>query len=259
MLMKYFGDHKFIFVANTKTASSSIEASHLADIAEVRFTHNTMGKHLPIGRIADRFDFVFDEFGLDEFFKFGVIREPVDWVVSWFNYRSRPELGDPSHRNHHNYVGDIGFAEFWETNHHRDFLAPQSHMFVSPDDPAIKVNYLIRFRHLADDLATVCTTLDRKPVKLPYRNRSWMGRISASDVDAALAEEIRDRFRADVELIESLASFNAAGIELFEARPRTPVSRVDRVRQPLREFIRDTPLERPTRALVHRVRLGGRS
>lgn len=39
-------------------------------------------------------------------------REPIDWLGSWWRYRSREELADPSHRNHRNYAGHVSFERF---------------------------------------------------------------------------------------------------------------------------------------------------
>ena len=41
-----------------------------------------------------------------------VVREPVDWLASWWRYRSREELADPSKRNHRNYAGHLSFEQF---------------------------------------------------------------------------------------------------------------------------------------------------
>jgi hypothetical protein len=41
-----------------------------------------------------------------------VIREPIDWLSSWWRYRSREELANPSHPNHRNYAGHVSFEQF---------------------------------------------------------------------------------------------------------------------------------------------------
>jgi hypothetical protein len=43
-------------------------------------------------------------------FVFGVIRDPVDYVVSLYNSQQKPAfIGHP------NYTGDISFEIFWDT------------------------------------------------------------------------------------------------------------------------------------------------
>src|SRR6476469_3594766 len=102
MLIKYSGKNKFIFVANTKCASTSIEHSKIAEISEIKLTYGLprIGRHMSIDDISEKFNFLFEEYKLNEFFKFGVIRDPLDWVVSWFNFNSRPEARDPKYRFH---------------------------------------------------------------------------------------------------------------------------------------------------------------
>lgn len=39
-------------------------------------------------------------------------REPIDWLSSWWRYRSREELADPSHQMHRNYAGHLSFEQF---------------------------------------------------------------------------------------------------------------------------------------------------
>ncbi len=41
-----------------------------------------------------------------------VIREPIDWLNSWWRYRSRDVLARPSHPSHQNYAGHVPFEEF---------------------------------------------------------------------------------------------------------------------------------------------------
>jgi hypothetical protein len=253
MLMKCHGERKFIFVANTKAASTSIEDSTFADEVDIRLTNIRIGKHLSIGDIAERFDFVFEEFPLDSFLKFGVIRDPLDWVVSWFNFRSRPELRVPTHRSHHNYVGDIEFDQFWAASHDQPFLQPQAHKFVSSSDPAARVNYLIRFDRMRDDLSEVAGVLSRRPPKLAHRNVSRIKRISASSVNESLADEIRSRYSIDYKLLDSLPTLNASGLEHFRENGVRTASKISRVRAPLQNLVRNTPLEQSSRRIVNWV------
>lgn len=41
-----------------------------------------------------------------------VFREPVDWLHSWWRYRSRAELRPRDAARHGNYIGDMPFADF---------------------------------------------------------------------------------------------------------------------------------------------------
>src|SRR3712207_6042826 len=39
-------------------------------------------------------------------------REAIDWLHSWWRYRSREAIADPSRRAHKNYTGNVSFEEF---------------------------------------------------------------------------------------------------------------------------------------------------
>ena len=43
---------------------------------------------------------------------FCVMRNPTDWVFSWFRFRQRDALKNPNHPGASNYTGDISFDEF---------------------------------------------------------------------------------------------------------------------------------------------------
>jgi hypothetical protein len=48
MLIKYSGKNKFIFVANTKCASTSIVHSKIAKISDIKLTYTQIGRHMSI-------------------------------------------------------------------------------------------------------------------------------------------------------------------------------------------------------------------
>ena len=79
---------RFIFIANSKTASTSIEAV-LAPYAEINRIGSALRKHISWEASKKEYKFLFklDEYHPDSFFKFVVVREPVEWVLSWYNYR----------------------------------------------------------------------------------------------------------------------------------------------------------------------------
>lgn len=39
-------------------------------------------------------------------------REPLDWLHSWWRYRTREQIADPSHPAHKNYAGSVTFDQF---------------------------------------------------------------------------------------------------------------------------------------------------
>lgn len=219
MLIKYSGENKFIFIANTKCASTSIEASKIAKIADIRITDNNIKKHMPIREIHNRFDFIFEKYDFNDFFKFGIIRDPIDWVVSWFNFRSRVGLKNPNHPNHKNYTGNMTFSEFWHANKDKGFLSPQYHnFFFANKNKNLGVNYLVRQESFIEDIEPIKEILQLDSLGINKKNKSTIKRISCEDVDNKIKEEIYNRYSIDFKLISNLKELNLKGLDRFQTK-----------------------------------------
>ena len=147
---------RFVFVANLKTGSSAIERA-LRREADIAVTETRLGKHLPLTRIEKRFAWLFQHYPLDEMFVFGVMREPVDFLLSLYNSHTKATPGDlmPSTRGQpfDTFVRDWS-ANSWQAR-------PQRLMFER--DGEIAVDALIDFRRLEPQFAAVCRRFDAKP------------------------------------------------------------------------------------------------
>jgi hypothetical protein len=105
----------FIFLAVPKTASTSIEDAFWpypeGGMRRIPFKHTRY----------DQFQQFLQPFLASQGFPrtsyevVCVFRELIDWLSSWWRYRSREELADPSHRNHRNYAGHVPFEQFART------------------------------------------------------------------------------------------------------------------------------------------------
>jgi|GEM_PF-803163 len=80
----------FLFISNTKVASSTLH--HLLyPVADAVFYRPEVGKHFSYAQARDRLH----RWGGPDaasLFRFGVVREPVDWVRSWYKFRSRADM-----------------------------------------------------------------------------------------------------------------------------------------------------------------------
>ena len=188
---------KFLFIANLKTASTSIEKV-LAPHADIRLLRSEFDKHLSFAKFIRHFGWLANRVGMDEVFVFGVIREPVDYVLSLYNghskerFRDRPAL----------YTGDMDFAQFlsvWVPGH-PDQLKPQISRFKTAEG-TIAANLLISFDRLHEGLEIVAERL-KIPVltKLPRENESPR-RITRTDLAPDQIAWIEDRMKTDVEAI----------------------------------------------------------
>jgi hypothetical protein len=105
--------HGFVFLAMGKTGTTAIEAA-FRPYSQVILWGDPSFKHTEYAHFQ-RFLQPFlatKGFPRDSYEVVCAFREPIDWLSSWWRYRSREELTDPSHQRHHNYVGHLSFEQF---------------------------------------------------------------------------------------------------------------------------------------------------
>ena len=182
---------RFVFVANLKTASTSIEAC-LRPFSEICIARTDFGKHASFGEIEERYSWAFHLIKRENFFVFGVIRDPLDYVLSVYNSHTKPDfLGQES------FTGDKSFAEFYETWKKRDSwqLRPQYRRFLNSKG-GYALDYLINFEQLAEEWPEIRKILGIPDKELRNLNVSPMG-ASRAMVDADLAAQIYSDYATD--------------------------------------------------------------
>lgn len=113
--------NKLIFIATTKTASTSIEKC-LSPLGYTGWIGGQAGlKHTTLMRL----DKIREPLGLDGFKTWCIVRHPVDKLISWFNFRSRPDI-----KNQPRYLGDKSFSEFLDTLTEKDKRATNDTLSV---------------------------------------------------------------------------------------------------------------------------------
>jgi hypothetical protein len=190
---------KFLFIANLKTASTSIERV-LNGHCELRLTHSPFGKHQTFAEFAERFRWMMQLTNVEDLFVFGVIRDPVDFVLSLYNSHKREQFKD----NPRLYTGDMDFARFqaqWVPRN-ADQLKNQYLRFVSAEGRLI-TNLLISYDKLDEGLAMVAEKVGVPDLtKLPRANTSPDGGAKRSDLTKEQIDWIELRFKRDREFIE---------------------------------------------------------
>ena len=103
----------FVFLAMPKTGSTSIERAFrpYAQMAQYKSPAIKHTKYAGFQRYLQPF-LASKGFERESYEVVCVFREPIDWLSSWWRYRSREEISDPSHRAHVNYAGNVSFEEF---------------------------------------------------------------------------------------------------------------------------------------------------
>lgn len=142
---------------------------------------------------------------MEAFFRFGVIRDPVSWVLSWYNYQHRPQLSSDDPRC----CRGISFEEFVEEviarGDRRAFakLGMQGRRFLD-DTGKLGLDYLIPLPGLGPQLAEFSNYLDVGWLRR-FRTRR-LNRSPTVQRLESIPQELRKRleihFSEDAELYE---------------------------------------------------------
>jgi hypothetical protein len=200
---------RFVFIAATKNASTTIEHV-LRPHSDIALTHPRFGKHLQYRKVATRFHFLFDRYGvpIESFFRFGVIREPLEWVVSWYNYRSRERLATTRNpAKAANSARGATFEEFVEElmvpEGRRQFarIGSQVIPFMTREG-GLGVDYLIPLRRVNTELPQIGRALGVETPLAPEIQALNVSPsiLSVKQVPGDLARKVREHLSVECEL-----------------------------------------------------------
>src|SRR4051812_16356365 len=188
---------KFIFIANQKTASTAIEKV-LAPHADLRLLRAEFGKHLAFKRVIEHFGWLTTRVALKDIFVFGVIRDPVDYIVSMYNAHTKERFRGIGNL----YTGEMSFEQFlsvWAANH-PDHVRPQISRFKSADGE-LAANFLISFDRLQEGLEVVAKRIQVPALaNLPLENQSPQ-KISRGDLTPRQIIWIENHMLGDADAI----------------------------------------------------------
>jgi hypothetical protein len=186
--------HKFIFIANLKSASSTIESA-LGERAEVRITQTMFGKHDGLSAISQKFSWVRRYVPFGEFFVFGVIRDPVDYLLSLYNSHQKPDFDGRRYS-----TKGIEFDDFLENWCIRSWQSKPQHLRFKDKHGRFRVDHLILLEHLGREFPEVCGRLGIEPVELERMNSS-PAMLKRADLTSDQIEKIKLRYEDDYNLI----------------------------------------------------------
>lgn len=195
---------QFIFIANVKTASTSIETA-LKKYADIHVRTTRSGKHMSMREVENTFiqhwpvKYIGEAGG---YFKFGVIREPVSWFLSIYNSHSkRSFLGTPQ------YTGDITVEDYLERlsggfSGIQWQLRDQRLRFCN-NRGELAIDYLIRYENLKTDFRYVNERLGLE-VNLPHANKS-PEKACIADLEASTRKRIESLYAEDYRFYQEYA------------------------------------------------------
>jgi hypothetical protein len=181
--------HKFLFVANLKSASSSIERS-LGPFAEFRATKTNFGKHDDLSTISKKFRWIKKYVRPDELFVFGVMRDPVDYVLSLYNFHTGAGFDGKRHSSK-----GMTFDQFWRDWCSKSWqAAPQHERFVDQRG-FFRMTHVIEFAQLESEFPKVCERVG-VDASLPKINISPMV-LSRGDLNEQQILRIEEHYADD--------------------------------------------------------------
>tara|TARA_B100001057_G_scaffold497548_1_gene601982 strand:+ start:7690 stop:8262 length:573 start_codon:yes stop_codon:yes gene_type:complete len=150
--------YKFVFIANTKTGSTSIHKTLLNCVKDKNLIDESSfilgDKHLSCRKLLEQRP------QYKNYFKFAFVRNPWDRVVSWYFFCKR---SDYIKRN----TSDISFKEFLNT---------KLNVWATPNQNQYEFtkccNYIGRYENIQEDFNIICDKIKIPQQKLPHKNAS---------------------------------------------------------------------------------------
>ncbi|MEP2785095.1 MAG: sulfotransferase family 2 domain-containing protein [Pseudoruegeria sp.] len=205
--------NRFLFVSNSKTASTSIETALRAH-CEIQRDGTPHRKHMQYADILGEYDFLFGQetYRPNQFFKFAVMRDPIDWIYSWYRYRKGNQVAAPL-------PSEMTFAEFWDRKdwniHRADGSKHLQKHFFTDATGEVALDYIIPYDDLPKQFAVIANHLGL-PSKLPRANVSQI-KGTPTELSEGLLDEMRSFYAEDYDLYHALPTRNEAGLNMLKS------------------------------------------
>jgi hypothetical protein len=195
-------EHRFVFVANPRCASTAIETV-LRPWADIAITRTAFGKHDPLAAIAQRFAWVFDLVPRERFVVFGVMRDPAEHLASLWRFHAAPEFrGEPS------WTGAMDFETFlaewvpanpWQASPQWERFCDASGRFA--------LDWLVDFARLDGQWPMLLQAIGLPAMDLPVANAS----AAAAPIDPATRARVAADRALDLHLLRGFAGRSLHG------------------------------------------------
>ncbi|WP_343115520.1 hypothetical protein [Ostreiculturibacter nitratireducens] len=196
--MLIFWKERLVFLANTRCGSTSIESA-LESLAHVAVQRPPPLKHTSASAFR-RYLAPYLELAAGEAFTtVALMREPTDWLGSWYRHRQRADLplGEPS-------TDGMAYPDF-VTSFLSDSPPPVARLesqaeFLSGPDGGPLVDRIFRYEDLGGFLAFLEERLDCE-ITLPRDN---VAPSASTELTQELSARLRERFAPDYVIYDAL-------------------------------------------------------
>lgn len=149
--MLLFWKAKLVLLAVPKTGTTALEAALLAH-ADAAILNPPEKKHLTARRWRNQLAPFFENRGARQIETMAVIREPRDWLGSWYRYRARPEIDATASS-----TAGMNFAQFvtgWLSEPEPEYArVGRQSRFVSNAEGKVIVDHLFRYEEMEKAVA----------------------------------------------------------------------------------------------------------
>jgi hypothetical protein len=189
---------KYIFIANMKTASTTIH--HLLkkdnpDIISFKSVHTKpIGKHDNYIKIKNYLKYL--NYNIDDFYIFGFIREPSDRLISCFKHDIK---GNYINKKYGLHLGlNQNSLSFYIENGLEQHFRPFKFMFCNENGYLPNNVKIFKYENLSNAINEIFNNINIKiPNKIPMKNNSKL-KIRLS-INNSLSNIIKNRYKFDCE------------------------------------------------------------
>ncbi|MFG6083015.1 hypothetical protein ACEUZ9_004255 [Paracoccus litorisediminis] len=186
--MLIFIEPRIVLLSVPKTGTTALETA-LSGKAEIAFRNRPEIKHLNLRQYLGRISPLLAPIGGAPFESVAIIREPLDWLRSWYRYRTRAEL-----IGHANSTAHIGFEQFL-----REYLSTgkrpryaqigRQSNFLLDASGKVAVDHIFRYEAMQAAVDFLSARLST-PIKLRHSNVSPQAVTDLSPETEVMAREV---------------------------------------------------------------------
>ena len=204
--MIYSEKNKFLFIHVPKTAGTSIRRllqSHYEDgITNGSFNKSDWNYHHVT---ASKFKIHFGEEKWNEIYKFAFVRNPWDWLVSYYHYAIQSEdIAKSPDKQTNKWLHNMRQVKDFDEFVYRDNLLPfPQYLWVTDiNDPnEIIVDYVGRVENISQDFNSIKLLANLHLPDLPVINKSKHDHYSTY-YTKAMVKRVEDRYGQDISMFD---------------------------------------------------------
>jgi hypothetical protein len=209
--MRISHKHKFVFIANQKTASSSIRTTldEYSEISGVSDFESEYYYHTSAYNLKKHFET--QSWDWDDYFKFSFVRNPWDSAVSHFFYRSKM-LKETLANSDNQWLGSffedayksVGFPEWLKkVQGQLTFIdgdvSTQTDMVCDESGTSL-LDFVGKFENIVDDFQFVCDTIGLTECELKLENTSTHSHYANYYTNSETKKLISDVYKSDIDM-----------------------------------------------------------